>query len=85
MCEYFLLFQDNLEVEKKDILNRLANARKEDVKHLAKKTTNKDEILRIKREIHSNVSCKNQIYLLFLFFIYSFQFNCVPTLMRRIT
>ncbi|XP_063822893.1 1-phosphatidylinositol 4,5-bisphosphate phosphodiesterase classes I and II [Ostrinia nubilalis] len=45
---------DLLEVEKKEILNRLANSRKEDVKALAKKTNrDKDEILRIKREIHS--------------------------------
>ncbi|KAJ2949970.1 hypothetical protein O0L34_g11295 [Tuta absoluta] len=45
---------DLLEVEKKEILTRLANSRKEDVKALAKKTNrDKDEILRIKREIHS--------------------------------
>ncbi|KAM3959579.1 phospholipase C at 21C [Aphomia sociella] len=45
---------DLLEVEKKEILNRLACSRKEDVKVLAKKTNrDKDEILRIKREIHS--------------------------------
>ncbi|XP_037298096.1 1-phosphatidylinositol 4,5-bisphosphate phosphodiesterase classes I and II isoform X1 [Manduca sexta] len=45
---------DLLEGEKKEILNRLANSRKEDVKALAKKTNrDKDEILRIKREIHS--------------------------------
>ncbi|RVE52618.1 hypothetical protein evm_002737 [Chilo suppressalis] len=45
---------DLLELEKKEILNRLANSRKEDVKALAKKTNrDKDEILRIKREIHS--------------------------------
>ncbi|NP_001165392.1 phospholipase C beta 1 [Bombyx mori] len=45
---------DLLEVEKKEILNRLANSRKEDVKALAKKTNrDKDEIQRIKREIHS--------------------------------
>lgn len=50
-------FQDLLEVEKKEILNRLANSRKEDVKALAKKTNrDKDEILRIKREIHSQVN-----------------------------
>ncbi|KPI96812.1 1-phosphatidylinositol-4,5-bisphosphate phosphodiesterase classes I and II [Papilio xuthus] len=43
-----------LEAEKKEILNKLANSRKEDVKALAKKTNrDKDEILRIKREIHS--------------------------------
>ncbi|XP_053612569.1 1-phosphatidylinositol 4,5-bisphosphate phosphodiesterase classes I and II [Plodia interpunctella] len=48
------ILTDLLEVEKKEILNRLANARKEDVKALAKKTNrDKDEILRIKREIHS--------------------------------
>ncbi|XP_075974138.1 1-phosphatidylinositol 4,5-bisphosphate phosphodiesterase classes I and II-like isoform X2 [Anticarsia gemmatalis] len=45
---------DSLEVEKKEILNRLANSRKEDVKALAKKTNrDKDEINRRKREIHS--------------------------------
>ncbi|KAJ8721666.1 hypothetical protein PYW07_002441 [Mythimna separata] len=45
---------DSLETEKKEILNRLANSRKEDVKALAKKTNrDKDEINRIKREIHS--------------------------------
>ncbi|CAH2076123.1 unnamed protein product, partial [Iphiclides podalirius] len=45
---------DMLEAEKKEILNKLANSRKEDVKALAKKTNrDKDEILRIKREIHS--------------------------------
>ncbi|XP_013185312.1 1-phosphatidylinositol 4,5-bisphosphate phosphodiesterase classes I and II [Amyelois transitella] len=45
---------DLLEVEKKEILNKLAISRKEDVKALAKKTNrDKDEILRIKREIHS--------------------------------
>ncbi|XP_049867996.1 1-phosphatidylinositol 4,5-bisphosphate phosphodiesterase classes I and II-like isoform X2 [Pectinophora gossypiella] len=45
---------DLLEGEKKEILNRLANSRKEDVKALAKKTNkDKDEILRIKREIHT--------------------------------
>ncbi|XP_045447593.1 1-phosphatidylinositol 4,5-bisphosphate phosphodiesterase classes I and II [Melitaea cinxia] len=45
---------DLLESEKKDILNKLANSRKEDVKALSKKTNrDKDEILRIKREIHS--------------------------------
>ncbi|XP_045768316.1 1-phosphatidylinositol 4,5-bisphosphate phosphodiesterase classes I and II [Maniola jurtina] len=43
---------DSLEVRKKETLNKLANLRKEDVKALAK-TTNKDEILRRKREIHS--------------------------------
>lgn len=43
-------------MEKKEILNKLANSRKEDVKALAKKTNrDKDEILRIKREIHSQV------------------------------
>ncbi|KAJ8730955.1 hypothetical protein PYW08_002368 [Mythimna loreyi] len=46
--------KDSLETEKKEILNRLANSRKEDVKALAKKTNrDKDEINRIKREIHS--------------------------------
>ncbi|XP_064072122.1 1-phosphatidylinositol 4,5-bisphosphate phosphodiesterase classes I and II [Vanessa tameamea] len=45
---------DLLEAEKKEILNKLANSRKEDVKALSKKTNrDKDEILRIKREIHS--------------------------------
>ncbi|XP_035434455.1 1-phosphatidylinositol 4,5-bisphosphate phosphodiesterase classes I and II isoform X2 [Spodoptera frugiperda] len=45
---------DSLEADKKEILNRLANSRKEDVKALAKKTNrDKDEINRIKREIHS--------------------------------
>lgn len=45
-----------LEAEKKEILNKLASSRKEDVKALAKKTNrDKDEILRIKREIHSQV------------------------------
>ncbi|XP_026732316.1 1-phosphatidylinositol 4,5-bisphosphate phosphodiesterase classes I and II [Trichoplusia ni] len=45
---------DALEVDKKEILTRLANSRKEDVKALAKKTNrDKDEINRIKREIHS--------------------------------
>lgn len=45
---------DSLEAEKKDILTRLANSRKEDVKALAKKTNrDKDEINRRKREIHS--------------------------------
>ncbi|XP_052754669.1 1-phosphatidylinositol 4,5-bisphosphate phosphodiesterase classes I and II [Galleria mellonella] len=45
---------DSLELEKKEILNKLACSRKEDVKALAKKTNrDKDEILRIKREIHS--------------------------------
>ncbi|XP_073949502.1 phospholipase C at 21C [Choristoneura fumiferana] len=45
---------DLLEAEKKEILNRLATARKEDVKMLAKKSNrDKDEILRRKREIHS--------------------------------
>ncbi|CAH0714169.1 unnamed protein product, partial [Brenthis ino] len=48
------LLTDLLENEKKEILNKLANSRKEDVKALAKKTNrDKDEILRIKREIHS--------------------------------
>ncbi|PZC85039.1 hypothetical protein B5X24_HaOG200535 [Helicoverpa armigera] len=45
---------DLLEAEKKEVLTRLANSRKEDVKALAKKTNrDKDEINRIKREIHS--------------------------------
>ncbi|KAJ0175418.1 hypothetical protein K1T71_008577 [Dendrolimus kikuchii] len=45
---------DSLEADKKEILNRLANLRKEDVKALSKKANrDKDEILRIKREIHS--------------------------------
>ncbi|CAB3223896.1 unnamed protein product [Arctia plantaginis] len=49
------LLADSLEVEKKEILNRLANSRKEDVKALAKKTNrDKDEINRRKREIHSH-------------------------------
>ncbi|VVC89976.1 unnamed protein product, partial [Leptidea sinapis] len=45
---------DLLDSEKKEILNRLANSRKEDVKALAKETIrDKDEILRRKREIHT--------------------------------
>ncbi|XP_063376629.1 1-phosphatidylinositol 4,5-bisphosphate phosphodiesterase classes I and II [Cydia fagiglandana] len=45
---------DMLDAEKKEVLSRLANDRNKEVKALAKKTNrDKDEILRIKREIHS--------------------------------
>ncbi|GBO98495.1 1-phosphatidylinositol 4,5-bisphosphate phosphodiesterase classes I and II [Eumeta japonica] len=45
---------ESLEVKKKEILNELANRRKEGVKALSKKPNrDKEEILRIKREIHS--------------------------------
>ncbi|XP_061730055.1 1-phosphatidylinositol 4,5-bisphosphate phosphodiesterase classes I and II isoform X2 [Cydia pomonella] len=45
---------DLLDAEKKEVLSRLANDRNKEVKALAKKTNrDKDEILRIKREIHS--------------------------------
>ncbi|XP_063534095.1 1-phosphatidylinositol 4,5-bisphosphate phosphodiesterase classes I and II [Cydia strobilella] len=45
---------DMLDTEKKEVLSRLANDRNKEVKALAKKTNrDKDEILRIKREIHS--------------------------------
>lgn len=59
-----MYFQDSLEADKKEILNRLANSRKEDVKALAKKTNrDKDEINRIKREIHSQVIIFCQSYI----------------------
>ncbi|CAK1549427.1 unnamed protein product [Leptosia nina] len=44
---------ESLEVKKKEVLNRLAISRKEDVKALAKTNRDKDEIVRRKREIHT--------------------------------
>ncbi|XP_032515580.2 1-phosphatidylinositol 4,5-bisphosphate phosphodiesterase classes I and II [Danaus plexippus] len=44
---------ESLDLQKKEILNRLASSRREDVKTLAKSARDKDELLRRKREIDS--------------------------------
>lgn len=49
------MFQESLDLQKKEILNRLASSRREDVKTLAKSARDKDELLRRKREIDSEV------------------------------
>lgn len=50
-----LLFQNQLERETSDVMRRLQAARRGEVKALAKKHRDRDELVRVKREVASAV------------------------------
>lgn len=51
----FILFQTQFENEKADLMRRLQADRKEEVKALAKKHRDRDELVRVKREVATAV------------------------------